>query len=291
MSGREFLDPLPLSLSLKGEGDESLPPLREIISKYSLRAEKKLGQNFLLDQNITDKIARLCGDLSDHTVFEIGPGPGGLTRSLLKSNAARVIAIEFDPRAIKALEHLKPVYPGRIEIIHGDALKMDLLTIPAQNRAIIANLPYNIATVLLVGWLRQMRDHPGAYSSMALMFQREVAERIVAAHSTKSYGRLSVLSQWLCDVKIIYDLPPSAFTPPPKVSSAVVQFKPKILPKDAPPFDSVGAVTAAAFGQRRKMIRSSLKSYTEKLAAMNIDTTLRGENLSVDIFAEIAKGL
>jgi 16S rRNA (adenine1518-N6/adenine1519-N6)-dimethyltransferase len=268
---------------------DDLPPLRDVIAAYGLRAEKSLGQNFLLDQNVTDKIAKLAGDLEDITVFEIGPGPGGLTRSLLKTNAKKIVAIEFDKRAVRALQDLKVHTEDRLEIIQGDALKTNLLELYPAPRAIAANLPYNIATALLIGWLEQIRNGSGTYESMTLMFQKEVGERITAQVGTKAYGRLSVISQWLCDVKKVYDLPPSAFTPPPKVSSCVMKFTPKKLGRDAPSFEAVGKVTAAAFGQRRKMVRSSLKEFADRLEKLGIDPEKRAENLSVQHFINLAK--
>ncbi|MGB4107454.1 MAG: 16S rRNA (adenine(1518)-N(6)/adenine(1519)-N(6))-dimethyltransferase RsmA [Alphaproteobacteria bacterium] len=265
---------------------DNLLPLRDVIAKHELRAKKSLGQNFLLDMNITDKIAREAGDLSGKTVFEIGPGPGGLTRSLIKSPAAKIIAVEFDPRAVAALQDLKS---ERVEIVQGDALRVNYLELAAAPRAIVANLPYNIATVLLTNWLKEIHEKPGAYDSMTLMFQKEVAERIVAAPGGKVFGRLSVIAQWICECRICFELPPSAFTPPPKVSSSVVHFVPRKLVADAPDFRSVEKVTAAAFGQRRKMIRGSLKDYAEGLERLGIDPTLRAENLSVENFIELAK--
>ncbi len=268
---------------------DDLPPLREVIAAHELRAQKSLGQNFLLDLNITDKIARAAGNLDGCTVFEIGPGPGGLTRALAKTGAEKIIAVEFDPRAIAALQSLKLAYGERVEIVHGDALRINLLDFPAQKRAIVANLPYNIATPLLTGWLKQMREMPGCYDSMTLMFQREVAERITAQRGTKDYGRLSVLCQWIAAPYVCFDLPPSVFSPPPKVSSSVVRFLPKVLSADAPPLRAVEKVTAAAFGQRRKMIRTSLKDYAVGLEKLEIDGTLRAENLTVDQFVELAR--
>lgn len=266
---------------------KTLPPLRDVIAAHDLRAKKALGQNFLLDMNITDKIVRQAGDLSGKTVFEIGPGPGGLTRSLIGSNAAKIIAVEFDPRAVAALQNLTG---ERVEIVQGDALRVNYQSLAEGPRAIVANLPYNIATVLLTNWLKEMREKPGAYDSMTLMFQKEVAERIVAAPGSKTFGRLAVIAQWICECRICFDLPPSAFTPPPKVSSSVVYFMPKKLPDDAPDFRSVEKVTAAAFGQRRKMIRTSLKDYADGLERLGIDPTLRAENLSVQDFINLAKG-
>lgn len=266
---------------------KTLPPLRDVIAAHDLRAKKALGQNFLLDLNITDKIARAAGDLTGKTVFEIGPGPGGLTRSLIGSNAAKIIAVEFDPRAVAALQNLRS---ERVEIVQGDALRVNLLDLAEGPRAIVANLPYNIATPLLMSWLKQMREKPGAFDSMTLMFQKEVAERITAAPGGKDYGRLSIISQWICDCHVCFDLPPSAFTPPPKVSSSIVRFTPKKLPGDAPDFRSVEKVTAAAFGQRRKMIRGSLKDYADGIEMLGLDPTLRAENLSVQDFINLAKG-
>lgn len=268
---------------------DSLPPLREVIARHNLRAEKALGQNFLLDQNITDKIVRHCGDLAGKTVIEIGPGPGGLTRSLLRSDAHKVIAVEYDPRAVGALEDLKSVSGGRLDIVPADALKTDLTDLCLAPRVIVANLPYNIATPLLTGWLAQIHRDKDVYDEMILMFQKEVGERICAKPGSKAYGRLSVISQWLCDVKSLFDLPPAAFTPPPKVKSCVVRFVPKTLCAGAPDFSAVEAVSAAAFGQRRKMIRSSLKDYGPRIAALGLDPELRAENLRVEDFIALAK--
>lgn len=271
---------------------DSLPPLREVIARYDLRAEKKLGQNFLLDTNITDKIARQCGDLTGRTVFEIGPGPGGLTRSLLKAGAGKVIAIEFDARAVEALSGLKEAAGARLEILQADALQTDLCALSPEGQAhIVANLPYNIATPLLVGWLRQIRRNPDCFAGMTLMFQKEVAQRITALPATKAYGRLSVLSQWLCDVRKMYDLPPSAFTPPPKVSSSIVRFTPKQAACDAPAFATLEKLTAAAFGQRRKMLRSSLKDYGVYLDRLGVDPSLRAEVLPPEKYIELAKAI
>ncbi|MGQ0527730.1 MAG: 16S rRNA (adenine(1518)-N(6)/adenine(1519)-N(6))-dimethyltransferase RsmA [Alphaproteobacteria bacterium] len=269
--------------------NNNLPPLRDVIAAFDLRAKKSLGQNFLLDSNITDKIVRGAGDLSSVTVFEIGPGPGGLTRSLLKSAAKKIIAVEFDERAVAALKGLKDMSAGRLEIVQGNALGMDLTTLARGPRAIAANLPYNIATPLLLGWLRQIRGDADAFRSMTLMFQKEVGDRIRAAPGSKIYGRLSVITQWLCDVKKNYDLPPSAFTPPPKVSSSVLHFVPRAFDKDAPSFEAVEALTAAAFGQRRKMIRSTLKEYAAAIEVLGLDPTLRAEDLGLDDFIALAK--
>lgn len=267
----------------------SLPPLREVIREHGLRAEKKLGQNFLLDLNLTDKIARAAGDLSDCTVFEIGPGPGGLTRSILGTNAKKLIAIEYDPRAIEALQDLEKAADGALELIHGDALETDLCALSPPPRAIVANLPYNIATPLLINWLRQIYEDAGSYRSMTLMFQKEVAQRITAKVGDKNYGRLAVLSQWLCEVRLSFDVPPSAFTPPPKVVSSIVHFVSKKRQENSPSFTAVEAVTAAAFGQRRKMIRSSLKNYKDYFAQVGLDETMRAETMSVAQFITLAR--
>lgn len=272
-----------------GPAWETLPPLREVIARHDLRAEKKLGQNFLLDLNLTDKIARAAGDLRAACVFEIGPGPGGLTRSLLKAGAQKVIAVEYDLRAVAALRELEEFAGGRLQVVHGDALATDLKELaPQGERVIVANLPYNIATPLLTGWLEQIHGNADSYRTMILMFQREVAERLTARPGTKAYGRLSVLAQWLCTVEHIFNLPPQAFTPPPKVTSSVVRFTPRTLPPGAPAFNAVEAVTAAAFQQRRKMLRSSLKAYREALEVLGIDQTLRAEDLTPAQFIAIA---
>lgn len=261
-----------------------------MIARYGLRAEKKLGQNFILDGNVTAKIVRAAGDLKDLTVFEIGPGPGGLTRSILSAGAAQVVAVEYDPRAVAALQELAAAADGRLQIMQADALETDLCALsPGAKRAIIANLPYNIATPLLLNWLKRIGRDPGAFSFMLLMFQKEVAERLTAPPGGKDYGRLSVVAQWLCDVRKVFDLPPSVFVPQPKVTSTVVRFTPRALPADAPDFEAVEAVTAAAFGQRRKMIRSSLKNYRDAIAALGINETLRAEQLPVADLIRIAR--
>ena len=278
------MDPDPVIAAI-----ENLPPLREVIAQHGLRAEKSLGQNFLLDQNITDKIVRHVALSEDLNVFEIGPGPGGLTRSLLKGGAKSVIAVEYDERAVTALSDLENAADGRLKIVQQDALSFDLREEAPVPRAIVANLPYNIATPLLLGWLEHIAQDHTAYKSMTLMFQKEVAERIVARANTKAYGRLSVMSQWLCDVKILFDLPASAFTPAPKVKSSIVQFKPKDHVEPQPPFKVMEKILAEAFGQRRKMLRSSLKSYRDVIAKAGIDEQLRAENLSVEEFIALSK--
>lgn len=273
---------------------DDLLPLRDVIAAYDLIPKKALGQNFLLDQNITDKIAHLAfngysGNLEDLNVFEIGPGPGGLTRSLLRFPVKQVTAVEFDSRAVAALQDLKTASGDRLHIIHDDALKTDLLPLSPAPRAIVANLPYNVATPLLINWLRQIKEDQSAFDLMALMFQREVANRITAAPGSKTYGRLSVLSQWLCRCSRVYDLPASVFTPPPKVDSAVVKFVPMDLSEDQPSFAAVEQMTSKAFGQRRKMIRSSLKTYLPQIEHLGIDPTKRAEDLTVNEYIALAK--
>ncbi len=267
-----------------------LPPLREVIRDHGLRAEKALGQNFLLDQNLTDKIVRLSGKiLPETTLLEIGPGPGGLTRSLLQTPAKKIVAIEFDARAVLALSSLSQAYSGRLQVIEGDALAVDFLEVTSPPRAVLANLPYNISTVLLLKWLQQIRNDSSSYSFLSLMFQKEVADRILSGHGNKVYGRLSVLAQWLCDVKRLFDLPPSAFTPPPKVSSTVLHFRPRKLQENAPSFSVMEEILAAAFQQRRKMIRSSLSAYLPSLESSGIQPNLRAEDLSVADYVCIAQ--
>jgi 16S rRNA (adenine1518-N6/adenine1519-N6)-dimethyltransferase len=267
---------------------KDLPPLKEIIETHELRAKKSLGQNFLLDLNVTDKIARNIVAPAETTFFEIGPGPGGLTRSLLMAGAKKVIAVEFDPRAVAALQSLKDASDGRLDILHADALTTDLKDLCSDEpAAIVANLPYNIATPLLFKWLEQIHANPSAYSHMILMFQKEVADRIVAKPNTKAYGRLSVMAQWLCHCTPLFDLPPSVFSPPPKVTSSVVQFTPKKIASDTS-FSTMEMTVKAAFSQRRKMIRSTLKPYLSTLQHLEIKETLRAEDLSIDNFIAIA---
>jgi 16S rRNA (adenine1518-N6/adenine1519-N6)-dimethyltransferase len=267
----------------------ALPPLRDVIARHGIAARRSLGQNFLFDLNLTRRIARAAGPLADGTVIEIGPGPGGLTRALLDEGAARVIAIERDRRCLDALAELAAAYPGRLEIIEGDALALDAAELGEPPRRIAANLPYNIATALLLRWL----DRIGAYQSLTLMFQREVAERLVAAPRSPAYGRLSVPVQWLCEAKILFDIPPGAFTPAPKVTSSVVRLVPRPAPLAPADKTVLERVTAAAFGQRRKMLRSSLKSLglpvEPLLAAAEIPGTARAEELSVAQFCALAR--
>ncbi|WP_421929559.1 16S rRNA (adenine(1518)-N(6)/adenine(1519)-N(6))-dimethyltransferase RsmA [Neoaquamicrobium sediminum] len=272
---------------------DGLPPLREVIDRYELRAKKSLGQNFLLDLNLTGKIARAAGDLSSTTVIEVGPGPGGLTRALLAHGAARVVAIERDERCLAALAEVAAHYPGRLDVIAGDAMKTDFpaLAEGVQDVKIVANLPYNIGTELLIRWLT-VADWPPFYSSMTLMFQKEVAQRIVAAAGDNAYGRLGVLAGWRTDARIVFDLPPQAFTPPPKVTSAVVHIVPRTQPLPADG-RKLARVTEAAFGQRRKMLRQSLKGIGGEslLVATGIDGTRRAETLSVAEFVTLANAI
>ena len=270
---------------------DDLPPLREVIRRHGLIAKKSLGQNFLLDLNLTARIARAAEPLENITVVEVGPGPGGLTRALLALGARRVIAIERDRRAIAALEEIAARYPGRLEIVAGDALRIDLHEHLGPERArVVANLPYNIATALLVGWLT-VEPWPPWYDYLLLMFQREVAERIVAAPGTKTYGRLSVLAGWRTEAKILFDVARSAFVPPPKVTSSIVRLTPRQEPLACDAL-SLQRVTEAAFGQRRKMLRQSLKTLGADPAALlaeaAIDPTLRAEDIPVEGFVALA---
>jgi 16S rRNA (adenine1518-N6/adenine1519-N6)-dimethyltransferase len=273
---------------------DDLPPLREVIRRHDLRARKSLGQNFLLDLNLTARIARAAGPLDGVTVVEVGPGPGGLTRALLAQGAARVVAIERDDRAIAALEEIAAHYPGRLDIVAGDALAFDAPAYLRGARArVIANLPYNIATLLLIGWLTA-EAWPPWYDALVLMFQREVAERLVASPGSKSYGRLSVLAGWRTQAKILFDVAPSAFVPAPKVTSSVVQLVPRAAPAPCNA-RALQRVTEAAFGQRRKMLRQSLKAVgvdTETLLnRTGISPTARAEEISVDGFVALANVL
>jgi 16S rRNA (adenine1518-N6/adenine1519-N6)-dimethyltransferase len=272
--------------------NDGLPPLREVIRRHGLAAKKSLGQNFLLDLNLTGKIARAAGDLSQTTVIEVGPGPGGLTRALLAHGAARVIAVERDERCLAALAEIAERYPGRLDVIAGDALRTDFAVLAGgAPSAMVANLPYNIGTELLVRWLT-VEAWPPFYRSMTLMFQREVAERIVARSGADAYGRLGVLAGWRTEARILFDVPPQAFTPPPKVTSSVVSLTPRAAPLPAD-VHALGRVTEAAFGQRRKMLRQSLKSLGGErlLAATGIDPTRRAETLSVAEFVSLANAV
>ena len=262
----------------------ALPPLREVIKAWQLDADKRLGQHFLLDLNLTAKIARAAGDLTGITVIEIGPGPGGLTRALLESTAEKVIAVERDPRCVAALQSVVDAAQGRLTVIHDDALRVDPALLAPGPKAIVANLPYNVATPLLIGWLKQA----SAFVGMTLMFQREVALRLVAEPRSKDYGRLSVMTQWLTEATLVFDLPAAAFTPPPKVVSSIVRLTPRTMGPGEPSFAAMERVVAAAFAQRRKMLRAGLRAFAPEpialLEAAGIDPTARAEELGVDAF-------
>ncbi|HCX69275.1 16S rRNA (adenine(1518)-N(6)/adenine(1519)-N(6))-dimethyltransferase RsmA [Parvibaculum sp.] len=270
----------------------ALPPLREVISRHGLAPHKSLGQNFLLDLNLTGRIARSAGSLDDHDVIEVGPGPGGLTRALLDAGARRVVAIERDHRCIAALSEISEAYPGRLTVVEGDALATNMERLVTRPARIVANLPYNIATPLLVGWL-QTEPWPAWFDSLTLMFQREVAERIVASPGGKAYGRLAVLAQWRTRPRILFDVDRRAFTPPPAVTSSVVELLPRAAPLAEADPRALERVVAAAFGQRRKMLRASLKSLGRDplplLEAAEIEPTRRAEELSVEAFCALAR--
>ncbi len=273
---------------------DSLPPLREVIAEHGLAARKALGQNFLLDLNLTAKIARSAGDLTGYDVLEVGPGPGGLTRGLLAEGARRVVAVEKDPRCIPALQDIAAAYPGRLDVIEGDALEISLadhLTPPVR---IVANLPYNVGTELLTRWL-EPPEWPPLWTSLTLMFQREVAERIVAVPGSKAYGRLSILASWRSDARIVMDLPPEAFTPPPKVRSAVVHLEALDTPRFEADADTLTRVVKQAFGQRRKMLRASLKGLApdieDRLIAAGIKPTDRAEVITLEQFCALSRAL
>ncbi|MFD2738774.1 16S rRNA (adenine(1518)-N(6)/adenine(1519)-N(6))-dimethyltransferase RsmA [Sulfitobacter aestuarii] len=271
---------------------DNLPPLREVIAEHGLSARKSLGQNFLLDLNLTAKIARQAGDLSACDVLEIGPGPGGLTRGLLSEGARHVLAIEKDSRCLPALNEIAEAHPGRLTVMEGDALEIDPLAHLTPPIRVAANLPYNVGTELLVRWLTPP-DWPPFWQSLTLMFQREVAERIVAKPGSKAYGRLALLAQWRSDARIVLQLPPGAFTPPPKVSSSVVHLT--ALPEPRYPADPavLNRVVAAAFNQRRKMLRASLKGVApdieDRLRAAGIAPTERAEQIPLEGFCALAR--
>jgi 16S rRNA (adenine1518-N6/adenine1519-N6)-dimethyltransferase len=270
---------------------DGLPPLREVIARYGLGARRALGQHFLLDLNLTGRIARTAGDLGRGTTIEIGPGPGGLTRALLAHGAAHVIAIERDERCLPALEEIAAAFPDRLEVRHADALRLDASALGGAPRRIVANLPYNVATALLLPWLAAAER----LERMVLMFQREVADRLLAEPRRKDYGRLSVAAQWRWRVRRLFDIPPRAFTPPPKVTSSVVELLPRERPLAVADPACLERVTAAAFGQRRKMLRQSLRSLgrdpAQLLAAAGIDETRRAEELTIVEFAALAEAL
>ena len=270
---------------------DDLPPLRAVIARHGLDAKRSLGQNFLLDLNLTARIARASGALPGMTVVEVGPGPGGLTRALLAEGADHVVAIERDQRCIGALEEIAAAYPGRLTIIADDALAVDMAALPRRPARIVANLPYNIATPLLIGWLKT-EPWPPWYESLTLMFQREVAERIVAEPGSKTYGRLGVMAGWRTEASILFDVSPRAFTPAPKVTSSVVRLVPRASPLAADA-STLERVTAAAFGQRRKMLRQSLKTLgvdpQTLLAEAGIDGTRRAEEIDVAGFIALER--
>ena len=267
--------------------DPDLPPLRDVIRDHGLGARKSLGQHFLLDTNLTDRIARAAEPLTGVNVVEIGPGPGGLTRSLLRTDAAGIWAIEKDSRCIDALSQLRDAFPGRFTIVEADALKTDPADLTPAPRAIVANLPYNVSTVLLLQWLRRADQ----YQRMILMFQKEVADRLTAKPGSKSYGRLSVITQWVCQVKPLFNVSKQAFTPPPKVASTVVELIPRAEPLAPATFSDLEKVTQAAFGQRRKMLRSSLKSLGLDPTKEGISPDVRAEDLGVAEFCALARQL
>lgn len=271
---------------------DGLPALREVIKAHDLVAKKQLGQNFLLDLNLTAKIARLAGDLSACDVLEVGPGPGGLTRGLLSEGARRVLAVEKDPRCMAPLAEVAAVYPGKLDVINGDALEVDALAHLAPPIRIVANLPYNVGTELLIRWLTP-KVWPPFWESLTLMFQKEVAERIVAKPRTEHYGRLALLAQWRSDPKIVLHLPPEAFTPAPKVHSAVVHFTRLTEPRYPADETVLFRLTAMAFNQRRKMLRSSLKAMgpdiEDRLNAAGIPPTARAEEISLEGFCALAR--
>jgi 16S rRNA (adenine1518-N6/adenine1519-N6)-dimethyltransferase len=275
---------------------DSLPPLREVVAAHGLDAKKNLGQNFLFDLNLTARIARAAGPLADATIIEIGPGPGGLTRALLAEGTKRVIAIERDARCLPALAEIAAYYPGRLDVIEGDALQTDVTALVGDARParICANLPYNIATALLTNWL-ETPDWPPVFDRFVLMFQKEVAERIVATPRERAdYGRLAVLANWRCTTRILFDVPAAAFTPPPKVTSAIVELVPRAEPL-ACDGKLLGAITQAAFGQRRKMLRQSLKGLgvdpLDLLGRAGIEPTRRAEEIDVMGFVALANVL
>lgn len=274
---------------------DGLPPLREVIRASGLSAKKSLGQNFLLDLNLTRRIARAAGPLTGVTVVEVGPGPGGLTRALLLEGAAKVIAVERDERCLPALQAIADAYPGRLEIVSADARDIDYAGLPMSKPArLVANLPYSVGTPLLVGWLKS-DPWPPWFDRLVLMFQREVADRIVARPGGKDYGRLAVLAQWRTEPRILFSLPPDAFTPKPKVASAVVEFIPREHPEPDCDVRQLERVTAAAFGQRRKMLRASLRQLTPDaealLEGLGLDPKARAEDLQIGDFCRIANAL
>ena len=269
-----------------------MPALRDVIARYDLGARRALGQNFLLDGNLTGRIARAAGDLSSCHVIEIGPGPGGLTRSLLAAGAQHVTAIERDERCVRALAELQAAFPERLTIVEGDALTTNVVALAPAPRAIVANLPYNIATPLLLGWLGEVTE----FTQLVLLFQKEVAERIAARPGTKGFGRLAIAAQWRAEAQLLFDIGPKAFVPAPKVTSTLVRLVPRPVPLAPANADILQRVTAAAFGQRRKMLRTSLRTLGTEIAqkllnATGIDGTRRAEELQIEDFCALARAL
>lgn len=262
-----------------------LPPLRDVIARFGLSARRGLGQHFLMDLNLTARVARCAGNLDGLSVIEVGPGPGGLTRSLLATPARRVIAIERDARCVQALRELEQWYPERLSVIEADAMSVDMVSLAPPPRCIVANLPYNVATPLLLSWLRHIRD----FESLTLMLQKEVVDRLTAVPGTGAYGRLTVIVQWLCHVERMFNVDRKAFTPPPKVTSSVVRLRPLAEPLGAAEWSSLEAVTAAAFSQRRKMLRSSLRPIGLDPVEAAIDPRRRAEELDVPAFCALAR--
>ncbi|MDB4558808.1 16S rRNA (adenine(1518)-N(6)/adenine(1519)-N(6))-dimethyltransferase RsmA [Amylibacter sp.] len=271
---------------------DGLPPLRDVINTHELFAKKALGQNFLLDLNLTSKIARQAGDLSKCDILEVGPGPGGLTRALLHEGARRVVAIEQDERCLPALAEVADHYNGALEVLLGDALKIDPMEHLSAPVRIVSNLPYNVGTELLTRWLSPS-EWPPFWQSLTLMFQKEVAQRIVAKPRTKAYGRLSILAQWRCDAKIVMEISPAAFTPPPKVTSSVVHLERLENPRYPADAKTLSRVVAQAFGQRRKMLRASLKGIVpdleDRLIAADIEPTQRAEEIDLERFCRLSE--
>ena len=267
----------------------ALRPLREVIADHGLRARKSLGQNFLLDPAITGRIARAAGDLSEISVIEVGAGPGGLTRALLAGEARHVVAIERDPRCVEALGELTAAYPGRLRVVEADARKIDIVSLAPAPRAVVANLPYNVATPLLIEWLTRAADFTG----FTLMFQKEVAARISAPPGGRDYGRLSIAAQWRCEARTLFDVPPGAFIPPPKVTSTLIRLTPRPEPLAPADWGALERVTAAAFGQRRKMLRASLRQLGVDTDALlrraGVSPTVRAETVDIAGFCALAR--
>ena len=271
-------------------GGDGLPPLREVIAAHGLAPKKSLGQNFLFDLNLTGKIARAAGAEDGGTFYEVGPGPGGLTRALLSEGAGKVIAVERDARCLPALEQIAAAWPGRLEVISADAMTLDETAILPNGARVAANLPYNVGTAILIKWLT-VESWPPVWTSLTLMFQKEVAQRVTAQPGTEHYGRLSVLAQWRCTAKILFDVNPNAFVPPPSVTSSIVRLEPREQPLAPCNLSDLEKITAATFGQRRKMLRQSLKPLGGEALAQKagIDPTARPEDLTIVQFAALAR--